>query len=252
MSTTEPPSMGGNRKNGSSRIRRRPRIFRVYPMPAVLLLLLALLTSVGAQIGLSTLAGTKGTCGSTGDGGDPTAALLKVPYAVAVDIFQNVYIADQANHKVRLVTVPIAVGARRGRQMLTASYVINTLAGTGTAGSTGDGADASSALLNTPSGLQVTTSGLVYVADTGNHKIRLIDQSKNNQITTLVGTGTAGSADGAAAVARLNAPTAVTFDTSGNVYIADTGNNKIRMVSATGIVSTLAGGGTGSDTGVGA
>ena len=221
-------------------------------MPAVLLLLLALLTSVGAQIGLSTLAGTKGTCGSTGDGGDPTAALLNVPYAVAVDIFQNVYIADQANHKVRLVTVPIAVGARRGRQMLTASYVINTLAGTGTAGSTGDGADASSALLNTPSGLQVTTSGLVYVADTGNHKIRLIDQSKNNQITTLVGTGTAGSADGAAAVARLNTPTAVTFDTSGNVYIADTGNNKIRMVSATGIVSTLAGGGTGSDTGVGA
>ena len=132
-------------------------------------------------------------------------------------------------------------------------YNINTIAGTGTAGSTGDGGLATAAQLNLSSIVEVDSSGNVYIADTSNHKIRKISAS-TGFISTIAGTGTAGiTGDGGLATsAALNSPRGLTFDSLGNVYIADTGNHKIRKISAsTGFISTIAGTGTGGSTGDG-
>ena len=179
---------------------------------------------------ISTIAGT-GKSGSSGDGDAATSAQLNGPYAVSA-ISGNVYIADTGNNKIRMVS---------------STGIIITIAGTGTLGSSGDGKAATSAQLNTPVGLSVDISGNVYIADRENHKIRMVTSS--GIITTFAGTGTKGSSgDGGAAVsAQFNYPCGVSVDISGNVYIADPGNRKIRMVTSTGIITTFAGtGGLGS------
>ena len=129
--------------------------------------------------------------------------------------------------------------------------IITTLAGTGTSGSNGDGGRASSAQLNGPSGGATDSSGNVYIADTSNNKIRMV--SSAGIITTYAGTGTSGSSGdgGPATLAQLNLPSGVAlyyldwFPSSfGILYILDAGNGKIRKVSSTGIITTLAGTGT--------
>ncbi len=128
---------------------------------------------------------------------------------------------------------------------------VTTLAGNGTAGSSGNGASASAALLNAPQGGAVDAVGNFFFADTGNNAVREIVRSTGN-IVLVAGTGAAGSAgDGAAATAaQLNGPCGVAVDAAGNVYIADTGNNRIREVSAaTGTITTIAGNGTAAYTG---
>ena len=116
-------------------------------------------------------------------------------------------------------------------------YIITTLAGTGygggtgTGGSTGDGGAATSAQLYYPVGVSVDNSGKVYITDTNNNKIRMVNSA--GIITTFAGTGTAGSAGdgGAATSAQLNGPNGISVDTSGNLYITDQVNNKIRVVA---------------------
>jgi uncharacterized protein (TIGR03437 family) len=175
---------------------------------------------------ISTIAGN-GTAGSGGDGGAATSAQLRSPQGIAVDASGNVYVADTQNARVRKIS----------------NGTINTVAGSGTVGSGGDGGAATSAQLNIPTGLAVDGAGNLYIADFSNNRIRKV--TPGGTITTLAGNGLAGySGDGgAAANAQLTTPVSVATDSSGNVYIADTGNNAVRVVNSSGIVSTVAGNG---------
>ncbi|MDP1832712.1 MAG: hypothetical protein Q8K67_11685 [Geothrix sp.] len=170
---------------------------------------------------VSTLAGTNGFSGSADGAG--TAASFKDPLGVAVDSSGTLYVADTGNHTIR---------------RLTAEGLVSTLAGTaGTQGSA-DGTG-SAASFNAPAALAMDGSGNLYVADTGNHIVRMV--TPTGVVTTLAGTaGSPGMADGAGLLATFNNPQGVAVDLPGNVYVADTGNHTIRMISS-GIVSTLAG-----------
>ena len=174
---------------------------------------------------VATTAGT-GTVGYTGDTGPATAATLANPAAVAYDTHGNLFLADANNHVIREIST---------------SGVITTIAGTGVEGYAGDGAAATSAQLDTPTGVAVDAAGNVYIADSHNHRIREVS---TGIITTIAGTGTPGfSGDGAAATAaQLALPSGVAVDASGNLYIADTNNHRIRKVSG-GTITTLAGDG---------
>lgn len=163
---------------------------------------------------------------SVGDGGAATAARLFAPAAVAWDAVAGLRIADAAGHRIRGVLT---------------SGTIFTVAGDGEPGYGGDASPAAQARLNRPRGVAFDRAGNLYIADSGNHRIRRI--GANGFITTVAGSGVRGYfGDGGAAVqCQLNAPQGVAADTEGNLYIADTGNNVIRRVSAAGVVSTLAG-----------
>lgn len=167
---------------------------------------------------MSTLAGT-GAQGSTD--GPVAAASFNWPKAVAVDSAGAVYVADYGNHKVRRI----------------AGGTVTTVGGSGVQGFA-DGPVASSKL-SYPSGVAVAAPGKIYVADRANHRIRLI---AGGTVSTFAGQGSAGHKDGPAASALFRTPTGVAVDGAGNVYVADSGNNRIRVISA-GKVTTLAGDG---------
>ena len=174
---------------------------------------------------ISTIAGT-GMHGFAGDGGPAAQARLSLPRGVAVDADGSLYIADYQNHRIRRVDP---------------SGIISTVAGTGERGFGGDGGPAAQARLNFPRGVAVDTAGNLYIADYENHRIRRVDPS--GAITTLAGTGERGFAGdgGPAAQARLGYTEGITVDADGNLYIADTGNSRIRRVNRSGAISTLAG-----------
>jgi trimeric autotransporter adhesin len=180
---------------------------------------------------INTIAGI-GTSSFSGDGGAATSAELAQPVSVVRDGSGNIYISDQGNHRIRKIT------ASTGN--------ISTIAGSSSAGFSGDGAAATSAQLYYPYGIAVDGSGNIYIADQGNNRIRKVTAS-TGIITTIAGTGTAGfSGDGAAATsAKLNNPAAIAVDGSGNVFISDQYNQRIRKITAsTGYISTIAGTGT--------
>ena len=174
---------------------------------------------------ISTVAGS-GAQGFSGDGGAATAAQLTLPSNVVLDALGNLYIADATNNRIRKVD---------------SAGVISTVAGSGTAGFSGDGGAATAAQLNIPWDVAVDGSGNLYIADTSNQRIRKVDSSGN--ISTVAGTGTRGfSGDGGAATAALlNLPGSVVLDALGNLYIADGSNNRIRKVDSDGNISTVAG-----------
>jgi sugar lactone lactonase YvrE len=180
-------------------------------------------------------AGT-GAKGATGDGGQATAATFNNPTGLAVDSSGNVYIADTNNHRVRKVT----------------GTTITTIAGTGVAGFFGDAGPATSAQLSFPTAVAVDSSGNVYIADTGNNRVRKIT---GTTISTVAGNGAAGfSGDGGSpTAASLNYPSGLAVTSDGlTLYIADTGNNRVRRASG-GVISTYAGTGSagfGGDSGV--
>jgi hypothetical protein len=189
---------------------------------------------------ITTIAGNGTACSpataACGDGGTATSANLNAPLGVAVDGAGNVYIGDSSDHRIREVS----------------GGTITTIAGNGTACSAstaacGDGAAATSANLNEPSGVAVDGAGNVYIVDGFDHRIREI---ASGMITTIAGNGTACSpstaacGDGAAATsANLSFPTGVAVDGAGNVYIADSVDHRIRRVSG-GTITTIAGNGT--------
>jgi uncharacterized repeat protein (TIGR01451 family) len=180
-----------------------------------------------------TLAGS-GSPGYTGDGGKAIGAKLYNPQGVAVDGSGNVYIADLNNFAVRKVSP---------------AGIITTVAGNGMQGYSGDEGFATAAELSWTSGVAVDGSGNLYIADQYNNAVRKV--SPAGIITTVAGNGTQGfSGDaGRATSAELNLPCGVAVDGAGNLYIADQGNNRIRKVSAAGIITTVAGNGTAGYTG---
>jgi uncharacterized protein (TIGR03437 family) len=173
-----------------------------------------------------TVAGIMGSPGFSGDGGPARAARLNFPMGLAFDAEGSLYICDASNHRIR---------------KLDASGVIQTVAGTGQAGYSGDDGDALKAQINTPTGVAVDAQGRVYFADSLNNRIMRI--GKDGIISTYAGTGTrGGTGDGGPAVeATLSSPTGVSMDGAGNLYIADRLNFRIRKVTADGRIETVAG-----------
>ena len=175
---------------------------------------------------INTYAGT-GAQGFSGDGGAATSAQLDSPTGIAVDSNNNVYIADTHNNRIR--------------EVLASTGVINTIAGTGAAGLGGDGGAATSAVLNYPTAVAVDSAGNVYIADTNNHRIREI---KSGTISTVAGDSEQFyiGDGGLATAAGLDSPNGVAVDSAFNIYIGDTHNHRVRLVTfTTGIITTYAG-----------
>ena len=206
-----------------------------------------LVSTAGA--GIITVAGSGATGfgegGFSGDGGAATDARLNEPHGIALDGSGNLYISDRFNHRIRKVD---------------ASGTITTVAGSGATGSgeggfSGDGGAATDARLNLPRGIALDGSGNLYIADTKNHRIRKVDAS--GTITTVAGSDDTGvfggfSGDGGPATdAQLAFPHGIALDDSGNLYIADTNNLRIRKVDASGVITTVAGNGKSAFSGDG-
>jgi RHS repeat-associated protein len=188
---------------------------------------------------ISTVAGT-GVPGFSGDGGAATSAKLYYPTGVAVDSAGNLYIADFDNDRIRKVAA--------------STGIITTVAGNGTWGYTGDGGTATSAEIDGGYSVAADASGNIYIADMYNARVRKVTAS-TGQISTVAGSATAGFAGdgGSATIAKLFYPAGVVLDTSGDIYIADMNNGRVRKVTASnGIISTVAGGGTSIADGVAA
>ena len=166
---------------------------------------------------ITTVAGNGTRMASGGDNGPATSALLNSPKGVAVDGSGNLYIADTGNYRVRSVS----------------GGVIGTVAGNGVLGFMGDNGPAVGAQLNVPNGIALDAAGNLYIADYNNNCIRKVVAGV---ISTVAGKGTAGfSGDGGLATqAQLNLPYVIAVDSAGNLYIADFGNDRLRIVGVNG------------------
>jgi sugar lactone lactonase YvrE len=183
---------------------------------------------------ITTVAGDGGS-GESGDGGMATNAMLFAG-GVAADGAGNFYIADSANDRVRKVD---------------SNDVISTVAGDGTAGFSGDGGAAANASLFNPAAVAVDASGDLFIADELNNRVREV--GTNGLISTVAGDGTNGfSGDGATATnASLSGPAGLALDGSGDLFISDAGNNRVREVGTNGLIGTVAGNGTNGFSGDG-
>ncbi|MGA2039217.1 MAG: IPT/TIG domain-containing protein [Bryobacteraceae bacterium] len=212
------------------RIGRRNRTVRLY-VAAWVILLPAL--ACAQTYNISLFAGTAPvppalpTAGFAGDGGQALSAQLAGPTGIWLDSSQNVYIVDKDNDRIRKVTP---------------NGIISTVAGSSTAEVyAGDGGKATSASLNQPNGIAFDSAGNMYIADTGNQVIRMVNPS--GIISTVAGNNaSAYSGDGGPATdASLSEPTSVAFDAAGNLYIADSNNDCIRIVTPDKNIHTFAG-----------
>ena len=179
---------------------------------------------------ITTVAG-KGPAGYNRDGIPATDALLNSACGITMDASGNLYIADCYNHRVRKVDT---------------NGIITTVAGNGTNGFTGDGGFAVEAQIDHPRDVTADSTGNLYFSDSYNHRIRKVDTS--GIITTIAGSGPAGSylgeygGDGGLSTqARLSQPHGIVLDSTGNLYIADSFNNRVRKVHTNGIITTVAG-----------
>ena len=187
---------------------------------------------------ISTVAGD-GNGGFSGDGGLATQAEFNTPVALAFDAAGDLFIVDRNNNRIRRVDHNTSI--------------ITTVAGSSSIGFSGDGAAATLAELLGPSSVAVDAAGNVFFADQSNRRVREVFAASGN-ITTVAGTGTSGSGGdgGQASLAELNDPTAVFIDGAGNLYIGDEGSQLVREVAAgTNIITTIAGDGSGADSGDG-
>jgi mucin-19 len=172
---------------------------------------------------VTRLAGS-GLTGSTD--GTGTNARFNNPYGMTVDSVGNIFVADVTNHRIRRIT-PLGV--------------VSTFAGSGTPGTIN--ATGTNAQFNGPAGVAVDSAGNVYVGDQNNNRIRKI--TSLGVVSTLAGSGTPGFADAGGVSAAFNVPAGVAVDSTGNVYVADTTNNRIRRITPGGVVTTFAGQATG-------
>jgi len=186
-----------------------------------------LLAASPDSLTITTVAGN-GKDGFSGDGGPATSAQLFNPHGIAADASGNLYIADTDNRRIRKVS---------------ATGIMSTAAGNGAEGFSGDGGPATAARLSYPFWIAVDSFGDLYIADSLNFRIRKV--SASGIITTVAGKGTRGfSGDGGPATsAEIGAPRGLAVDASGNLYFADADNSRIRKVSATGNIVTVAGNG---------
>ena len=177
---------------------------------------------------ISTIAGT-GTGAYSGDGGLAIAANIWNPTDIVFDAAGNLYFSDLDNNRIRMVNT---------------SGIINTICGIGTGTYSGDGGTATAAGISQPWGLAFDAAGSLYFSDYGNSVVRKITTA--GIISTIAGTGTgAYSGDGGPATAAgMFAPEGIVFDAAGNLYISDSGDNRVRVVSTAGVINTFAGTGT--------
>lgn len=205
--------------------------------------LTAMMCCVGAGVSawsaqeliIQTVAGT-GIPGFNGDGQPAVQAHLNAPAAVAIDAQGNIYIADVRNHRIRRVDT---------------NGIITTVAGTGRPGYSGDGGLATNAQLNQPLGIALDSKGNLFIADTLNGRIRMVDAA--GIVTTVAGNGSEefGGDNGPATEAMFARPVGLAVDTRGHVYVADVFNNRIRKFTVGGKISTVAGDGIGGYSGDG-
>lgn len=183
----------------------------------------SLIRKIGPAANVTTLAGMAGVLGLA-NGADSLSSFNK-PFSVAADASGNIFVADAGNNVIRKIA---------------ADGTVSTFAGTGVAGAD-DGT--TQATFNSPLGVAADRAGNVYVADYGNDLIRKI--TADGTVSTIAGKqGVFGMVDGQDTTARFNLPESVAVDATGNIYVADNGNNAIRKITPTGLVSTLAGNGT--------
>ncbi|MEW8692874.1 MAG: hypothetical protein AB2535_17685 [Candidatus Thiodiazotropha endolucinida] len=237
-----------------------------------------------APSGERTIIAGTGDRGSSGDGGPAIEAQLYSPSDVELGPDGNIYIADQGNHRIRMIdqhgvistiagngerdfsgdegpaieasleSPSAIVTTRDGTLYITdtgnnrirrvgVDGIISTYAGNGAGGFSGDGSDAINASLNMPNGISFGPDDSLFIADSGNHRIRKVD--RQGMVSTVAGNGVQGNDGdhGPANVAQLNVPTAVTVLDNGSFYIADRSNNRVRFVSSKGIITTVAGNG---------
>ena len=190
------------------------------------------ITKTGA---ISTYAGT-GIAGYSGDGGPANLAKLNVPSGLTVDPTNELILSDSLNNRVRKVD---------------SSGNISTIAGNGIAGYSGDGGPATQASVNFPIDLTYDSGGNLYISDFSNNVVRKVDTS--GTISTFAGNGTAGFCGdgGLATSACLDGPKGLATDNSGNLYIVDSVNRRVRQVNSAGVISTVAGNGQGGFSGDG-
>ncbi len=191
---------------------------------------------VGGNI--TTIAGT-GSTGFSGDAGAAASAMLNQPTALAMGMDGSLYVADTDNHRIR----KIVFGS--------SSTTITSVAGNGEQFFSGDGFAATSAGLDSPNGVAVDAAGNIYIGDTHNQRVRVVDTT--GMISTLAGNGSKSyGGDGATATnASLASPRGLSVDALGNIYVADSDNNRIRLIAKAGTITTLAGNGSQGFTGDG-
>lgn len=201
---------------------------RIQHITSVIRLLLILIfnsflfTTISAQNYVTTYAGT----GSTGFvNGDTSIAQFNRPFGICIDQEGNLYLADAYNHCIRKIGI---------------DGIVSTYAGTGQAGYLDGGA--AEAKFNQPINICLDDEGNMYVSDFINQRIRKI--SSEMEVTTIAGTGIAGYQEGLAMDAQFNYPRGICLDDTGNIYIGDSWNHRIRKISIEGVVSTWAGGGS--------
>ena len=186
---------------------------------------------IDSNTGIITTIAGNGTQGYSGDGGLAIDATLSNPQSLYVDSQGTLFITDMYNNVVRKVNA--------------ITGIITTIAGNGNGGYSGDGGPATDATLYFPEGIALDSIGNIYIVENGNFRVRKVDAT-TGIITTVIGNGTQGhSGDGGLAInAELNYPVGIAIDSSGNIYISDTANSRIRKVdSNTGTITTIAGNG---------
>jgi sugar lactone lactonase YvrE len=202
-------------------------------MKKIFFLVLFVNSACFSQI-ITTIAGT-GVSSYTGDGGLAINATFSEPQCVMLDDTGNVYVVDEDDNVIRKIN---SVG------------IINTIIGNGGIGFSGDGGPAFSAKIDHPGGCALDRKGNIYIADTYNNVVRKVNQA--GIISTIAGHGTIGGYGGdggPGTAAYLNFPEMVAVDKTGNVYVTDASNNRIRKIDTAGIITTIAGIGTGAYSG---